>query len=174
MSNASRLDRVVWDRFYRNWDTLASVETAEQVVSEQWTTRATSAARTVIARLGQGFFRNAVLSAYEGACCITGIHAPSLLRASHIMPWSVSEKRRLDPSNGICLNALHDAAFDEGLIGFDNDLRVHVSGSARTAMPPSTYADYFARYDGKLIRTPERFAPDTECLRYHLEHVFIP
>src|SRR5690349_17363039 len=37
MSNTSRLDRVVWDRFYGNWNALASAKLADRVVSEQWT-----------------------------------------------------------------------------------------------------------------------------------------
>jgi putative restriction endonuclease len=173
MSNASRLDRIVWDRFYGNWDALASIEDAERVVTEQRPSRPTTAERITAVRLGQGFFRNAVLAAYEVSCCITGIAAPELLRASHIMPWSVSQAHRLDPSNGVCLNALHDAAFDAGLIGLDEDLCVTVSRSTRGTMPLGSYADYFARYEGKRIRTTERFAPNAECLRYHREHVFM-
>lgn len=173
MSNASRLDREVWDRFYGNWDALATADVAERVVNDQWSNRATDVERTVTIRLGQGFFRNAVLSAYGGSCCITGIRAPSLLRASHIVPWSVSRVRRLDPANGLCLNALHDAAFDAGLIGFDSALRVMVSSSTRETMPPEVYSHHFACYEGKRIRSPERFAPDDECLQYHLAHVFI-
>jgi putative restriction endonuclease len=173
MSNASRLDRTVWDCFFGHWDTLASVDRAAQVVAEAWTGRITSTERITTVRVGQSFFRNTVLAAYQGKCCITGIGAPPLLRASHIIPWSVDESRRLDPNNGLCLNALHDAAFDAGLIGVDEDLCVTVSKSARDAMPQIAYADFFARYEGKKISVPERFLPNLECLRYHLEHVFI-
>jgi putative restriction endonuclease len=173
MSNASRLDRIVWDRFYGNWETLASIEDAERVVTEQLPARRTAAERMTLVRLGQGFFRNAVLAGYELRCCITGIEAPELLRASHIIPWSVSEARRLDPANGVCLNALHDAAFDAGLIGVDEQLRIMVSRSTRDSMPEEVFDDYFSRYQGKRIRTAERFAPDAECLRYHRENVFM-
>jgi predicted restriction endonuclease len=96
-----------------------------------------------------------------------------LLRASHIIPWSVSEARRLDPTNGICLNALHDAAFDAGLIGFDSAFHVLLSSATRDAMPKATYEDYFVRYEGKPVRAPKRFTANAEHLRYHLEHVFI-
>lgn len=173
MANASRLDRSVWDRFYGKWDSLAASKPAERVVSEQWAHRPTSADRTVTVRLGQGFFRNAVLSAYQGACCLTGIRSPQLLRASHIVPWSVSESLRLDPSNGICLNALHDAAFDAGLISFGDGLELLVSPSARDVIPDATYAVYFGCREGKTIRAPERFAPNIKCLQYHREHIFI-
>lgn len=173
MSNASRLDRIVWDRFYGNWGALAAIEDAERVVTEQLPARLTAAERITVVRMGQGFFRNAVLAAYELRCCVTGIGAPELLRASHIIPWAVSTAHRLNPSNGVCFNALHDAAFDVGLIGLDEDLRVMVSRSTRDRMPQEAYADYFSRYEGKRIRTAERFAPDAECLRYHRESVFM-
>jgi putative restriction endonuclease len=173
MSNASKLDQTIWDRYFGRWEELSTMNAAEQVVSEHWAGRLTRVKRTVFARLGQGFFRNAVLSAYEGKCCLTEISEPSLLRASHIIPWSISEPRRLDPSNGICLNALHDAAFDSGLIGFDAELRMKLSEAAREAMPQKIFSSYFLCYNGKKIRHPERFSPHVECLKYHLENVFI-
>lgn len=173
MSNASQLDRVVWERYYGRWKELAFFEGAEQVVGEQRQVRLTAEERTMTVRLGQWFFRNSVLSAYQGSCCVTGIQLPALLRASHIVPWSISEQRRLDPTNGICLNALHDAAFDAGLLSFDDGLHMLVSRLAREAMPLATYIDYFQRYEGKPIRAPERFAPSPECLQYHRENVFI-
>ena len=173
MSNASKLDRAVWNRYFGNWDALASVKNAPQIADDSWTKRPTAAKRLTVTRLGQGFFRNAVLAAYDGKCCITAVAAPQLLRASHIIPWSVSKERRLDPSNGICLNALHDAAFDAGLIGFDEDLCILVSKATRDLMPQAALASYFSCYEGNQIRPPERFMPDRQGLRYHLENVFI-
>src|SRR5690606_15788351 len=75
----------------------------------------------------QRFFRTAVLASYEKRCAITGLAIPRLLTASHILPWSTAPARRADPSNGICLNALHDRAFDRGLLTFDEDMRVVLS-----------------------------------------------
>src|ERR1051326_236042 len=95
MANTSRLDRQVWDQFHDNWPTLASDQAAQHAATSQWQGRPTAAQRTVTVRIGQGFFRNAVLSAYDGQCCITRIAEPALLRASHIVPWSTSEQRRL-------------------------------------------------------------------------------
>jgi putative restriction endonuclease len=57
-------------------------------------------------RVNQDFFRAAVLAAYDGRCCITGLSVPKLLNASHIVPWSVDVKNRTNPRNGLCLNAL--------------------------------------------------------------------
>lgn len=41
----------------------------------------------------------------------------------------MNEQHRLDPQNGIALNALHDKAFDRGLITFDTELRLVCSPS---------------------------------------------
>ena len=73
-------------------------------------------------RVNQELFRSAVLSSYDDACCITGIDLPPLLVASHIVPWSKDPRERLNPRNGLCLNALHDRAFDRGLISVDPEL----------------------------------------------------
>ena len=67
-------------------------------------------------RVNQSFFRNTVLASYENKCCITGISIPDFLVASHIIPWSKDEKNRLNPENGLCLNSIHDKAFDKGFI----------------------------------------------------------
>ena len=58
-------------------------------------------------------------------------HDTALLQASHIVPWSRDAGRRLDPRNGIALSALHDRAFDRGLITLDEELRVVVAGAVR-------------------------------------------
>lgn len=80
-------------------------------------------------RMNQQFFREAVLSSYLQRCCITGMAVPALLVASHIKPWAVSDPKteRTNPCNGLCLNALHDKAFDRGLITVLPDYTVRVS-----------------------------------------------
>lgn len=73
--------------------------------------------RLVNTRVNQDKFRESILKAYNGSCCITGMDEPSLLRASHIKPWAdSSETEKTDVRNGLCLNTLHDAAFDVGLM----------------------------------------------------------
>lgn len=88
--------------------------------------------RLTRARRVQSFFRAAVLTSYESRCAISGLSDPRLLNASHIIPWSTSIPRRADPTNGLCLNALFDRAFDRGLITFDESLRVVVSPQLQT------------------------------------------
>lgn len=120
----------------------------------------------------QSFFRNAVLTSYEHRCALTNLAVPELLNASHIIPWSLSEKRRADPSNGICLNALHDRAFDRGLITFDEELRVVVSSSLRLNSHCWLEQQELAQLVGRPLRLPERFQPDDEAIAYHRRHIF--
>ena len=79
-------------------------------------------------RVNQDYFRSVLLSNYGGACYLTGIDIPALLTASHIEPWAAATpSKRLMLSNGLLLNALHDRAFDRGLIVLDDRYRVVVS-----------------------------------------------
>lgn len=74
-------------------------------------------------RIGQEIFREALMGYWNGSCPLSGISSTELLRASHIMPWSHcgTDAQRLDVHNGLLLSALWDAAFDVGLVTFDDD-----------------------------------------------------
>lgn len=91
--------------------------------------RATDAERLVVQRVGQDIFRDALLAYWGGRCPLTGIADAALLRASHIVPWSVcdTDDKRLDAHNGLLLAAHWDAAFDAGLVSFADDGTVLVS-----------------------------------------------
>ena len=78
-------------------------------------------------RVNQGIFRNKLLQRY-GACCICGINNQSLLTASHIKPWSISEpEEKLDVDNGFLMCPNHDRLFDQGLITFDDDGKIIIA-----------------------------------------------
>ena len=126
-------------------------------------------------RVNQSFFRRAVLSAYADTCCITGIDDIRLLTASHIKPWAscATGDEKTTPANGLCLNALHDRAFDRGLITVDTSLRLVLSKSLKDALSESVYNDFFLRYAGKVISLPQHHAPKSDYLEYHNNHVFI-
>jgi hypothetical protein len=82
----------------------------------------------VKARLGQGQFRDDVLTAYGRRCAVTGCDVEEVLRASHIKPWrDCNNKERLDPDNGLALIANLDALFDRHLITFSDDGRTVIS-----------------------------------------------
>ena len=84
--------------------------------------RTTETERLVVQRVGQDVFRGALMDYWGGRCAITGCAEPLLLRASHIKPWAQCETdaERLDVYNGLLLAAHLDAAFDAGLIDFDD------------------------------------------------------
>lgn len=84
------------------------------------------------ARIGQGPFRIALLK-YWGACAVSGVSEPAVLRASHVKPWrDASNAERLDPANGMLLAAHLDALFDVGLITFDDDGKIQISSLLAT------------------------------------------
>ena len=91
----------------------------------------TEAERTQKVRIGQDRFRDAQMNYWNGACPLTGISNPELLRASHIIPWAdcESDEERLNVYNGLLLSSLWDAAFDSGLVTFDDHGRVIASPS---------------------------------------------
>lgn len=99
-------------------------------------------------RIGQSFFRRAVLSAFGNRCCMTGIVIPSLLRASHIKPWRSSNNinEKTNPQNGLLLNALHDAAFDKGYITINSNYKIVVSSEIGKYNEETR--SYFDKYAG--------------------------
>lgn len=84
--------------------------------------KGTEVERLVRQRVGQQAFRSAMLDYWGGACAVTGIAIPELLRASHAKPWAEcgSDAERLDVFNGFLLSANLDALFDRFLISFDD------------------------------------------------------
>lgn len=121
-------------------------------------------------RVNQGFFRKRVLAAYESRCCVTGLTSPDLLIASHIIPWSVDQANRLNPKNGLCLNALHDKAFDRGLMWIENDFSVTISPILLKKLDPkSSGTDWFSQFNRTQLVLPKHFEPDSDFLKAHAE-----
>lgn len=79
---------------------------------------ATERMNLVKSRIGQGVFRQKVLTHWK-ACAVTGFKDTNLLVASHIKPWRwCNSLERLDQFNGLLLTPNLDKAFDSGLITF--------------------------------------------------------
>jgi len=190
LEGASRQDREMWQEIRSNSLTMGTAaeelfhdlftkDQAKDVVVEDGQIKLvppsgpTETQATVKIRRGQQFFRQAVLTAYDVRCCISGINVPRLLVASHIKPWGKFPDERLNPRNGLCLSSLHDAAFDNGLITLDEDLRVVLSNRLQKFFPEPALEQNFVPYEGKPIRLPEKLAePDGEFLRYHRMEIF--
>ena len=103
-----------------------------------------------------------LLSNYGGTCCLTGIDIPSLLTASHIKPWAAAT-----PSERLMLNALHDRAFDRGLITLDD--RYPVVSSSRAPHTATNDQRLYA-FDGRKIPLPgsdESAWPSLDFIHYH-------
>jgi putative restriction endonuclease len=119
-------------------------------------------------RVNQGFFRQRVLSVYDFRCCVTGLSCRPLLVASHIVPWSEDASNRLNPRNGLCLNALHDRAFDRGLMWIGLDYTIRISSRLReTTNVAQPAIDWLMGFDHKRLLLPEKFAPDPALLAVH-------
>jgi hypothetical protein len=97
-------------------------------VRESASSASTEYQALILARKGQGDFRRKLDSLWEGRCAVTGCQIRDVLRASHIKPWkSCTNEERLDPDNGLLLNAMLDALFDKGLISFDEHGKILLS-----------------------------------------------
>ena len=123
---------------------------------------------TVRVRVNQSFFRRRIISAYEFRCCVTGLTVRELLVASHIVPWAQDVANRLNPRNGLCLNALHDRAFDRGLMWVDDGFVIRFSKLLHDNQNTSDSTLIWLRsFDGQQLRLPNRFSPDPVFLRQH-------
>jgi putative restriction endonuclease len=123
-------------------------------------------------RVNQQFFRTTILASYNFSCAITGLTNNDLLVASHIMPWSKDEKNRLNPRNGICLNALHDRAFDRGLITIAPDYTIKISPKLRNYYNEHFVSMALKQYEGLHINLLSRFLPDPALLGFHNAEIF--
>lgn len=181
---ASNLDRKIWAEFQSDWTTMAEKSEAAfetlmggtapaEFAPELQPSGPSEVTRTVKVRRLQTFFRNAVLSSYEYRCAVSGMAVPELLVASHIIPWSDDEARRADPTNGLCLNALYDRAFDRGLITFDEEFRMIVSSILKKGACPELQLVNFAKMEGCKLLLPNRFRPDPAALERH-RNLFVP
>lgn len=104
----------------------------------------TEVERMVRQRVGQQKFREAMLDYWGGACAVTGVALPEVLRASHAKPWAEcsTDAERLDVFNGFLLVANLDALFDRFLVSFDDQgkmivsSRLTASDMTRLGLPP--------------------------------------
>ena len=174
-ANVSKLDKEVWAEFYEDWEAKLSESESKMTelkgktemldeIPEMNIPEGETRETVVKARVNQALFRKIILSSYDGKCCITGIDNTELLIASHIVPWARDTKNRLNPMNGICLNALHDRAFDKGLITINEDYRVVVSKKVKHEL--------LFKYNTAQISLPSRFRPDQDFLKFHRNEIF--
>ncbi len=128
------------------------------------------ALRVVQQRLHQDSFREAVITAYNGRCTISGLPEQRLLDAAHII--SDKNERLGQPvvPNGLALSKIHHAAFDRHLIGIDPDYRLHVAGRL-LEQHDGPLLEALKQLNGKMLHLPVRAKdyPDRDRLAQRFE-----
>lgn len=186
LTHTAKSDEAMWEEFQSNPEQLAfeSEQAFERIIDrkddsliEEKTAEAmagpTETIRPTRVRLVQRFFRESVLAIYENRCAICDLGLRPLLIASHIIPWSRNTKQRGNPSNGLALCALHDKAFDRGLLSFDESNCVILSEAARAKTTNPVHVVTLHEISEKRLRPPVRFLPDPQALSYHRENIFL-
>ena len=93
---------------------------------------------------------------------------PQLLVAGHIVPWSEDPLNRLNPQNGLCLNMLHDKAFDRGLMYIDRNFIIHYTDKFKERTTKKSEAfNWMMQFDGKPLALPRGFKPSPDLLALH-------
>lgn len=193
LEGASALDRTVWNEFHGNLnETVPATEEAlrklfgvdeggelevlprEGVrVRKRPPTGPTETTANVKLRRGQEYFRDAVLNNFGGRCGVTGLAVRELLVASHILPWGAHPAERLNVRNGLSLSRLHDAAFDRGLIAFDDTLRLLLSPRLKAELSQRAVSESFGAYAGQPLCLPNDAAlPELSFLSEHRAKIF--
>lgn len=189
LSGASNLDRAIWAEMQSDWGKLAieSQRALEMFAAKSKESSHTSAQVdkdfaenyegmtkpvTVEQRMKQSLFRATILSGYKSRCCMSHLGEPRLLIASHIIPWGKDKSNRLNPRNGLCLSALHDRAFDQGMITVTPDYFIKVSRRLMKQFKNGFLSEGILKLDGVKIRLPDKFLPAPEFLEWHNKHLF--
>lgn len=184
LGNGSKLDEVIWNEFNGNWEKLAFESelliakfqnlTIEQIIEYDLDNLPQGKERETLikVRVNQSFFRSTILSSYNQKCCITGLSIPDFLVASHIVPWKKDIVNRLNPHNGLCLNSIHDKAFDKGFITITPDFKIKISEYFKDYTKEHAVLDLFIKYDNQPIILPDRFLPSQDLLDYHYQNIF--
>ncbi len=130
------------------------------------------ALRSVQQRLHQASFREAVISAYNGRCALSGLPEALLLDAAHIISDKDEKLGQPVVPNGIPLSKIHHAAFDAHLIGIDPDFRLHVADRL-LVQNDGPMLDALKRLNGEMIHLPDRVKdrPDRDRLAQRFEWV---
>ena len=182
LSNASALDRQIWEEAHANWDETISecgalleylhkgrvINESEVLPDDERDFTGEVRAALVKQRVKQAFFRRTVLSSYGERCCISGVSDKRFLIASHIVPWNEDVAIRLHPGNGLCLSAIHDKAFDKHLFSLTDDHHIILSAQLKNSQDEFLRQVFWPTED-KRISLPEKFAPEPSFITRHRE-----
>lgn len=180
LSGASQQDRLLWQRFIAEPEAVANeCEEAWSIMTngiDQSEPEIDYTAQDTVSiqkrRVGQSLFRKAVMIRYDTRCVITGLRHEDLLIASHIVPWQSRPESRLDPANGLCLNALHDRAFDKGLLAIDSQGRIRVSPELDVAGLNGELKSQLSDLNGQSLNLKASIFPNHDYLAWHYRECF--
>ncbi|WP_280550125.1 MULTISPECIES: HNH endonuclease [unclassified Halomonas] len=180
LSGASQQDRMLWQRFMAEPEAVASeCEEAWSIIANEMDIaddEVDYTARDSVGiqkrRVGQSLFRKAVMIRYDARCVITGLRHEDLLIASHIVPWQWRPEFRLDPANGLCLNALHDRAFDKGLLAIDGQGRIRISPGLAEAGLNGQLKNHLSDLNGQPLNLEASVFPSRDYLAWHYRECF--
>ena len=81
--------------------------------------------------------------------------------------WSIDEKNRLNPCNGIAINVLHDKVFENRLLTITPDFKIKILSILYKDKKKPNIEEFFLKYDNQDIILPSRFLSGAEFLNYH-------
>ena len=179
--HGAKMEEEVWKEFYDNPERLAfesekiiaklSNQSIEESVAISMDNLPKGIERAVVIRqrVNQSFFRSAGMSAYNFKCCISGISAPQLVEACHIVDWSEYPNHRTNPKNGLCMNPFFHKAYDKYLIAITPDKTIIVSEELLQSATEKSFFDYLKEINGRKMLLPDKFFPERELLARHYD-----
>ncbi|WP_342514692.1 HNH endonuclease [Sporosarcina sp. FSL K6-1522] len=116
-------------------------------------------------RLGKQQFGQGVFPLWDQTCALCEVALPELLRASYSKPWKDStDVEQVDSYNGVLLCYNHHALYENGLIAFDGQGRLHIS----SRIPEEKYEIYSIRPKMKIARKEA----NKPYFKWHKRHLF--
>lgn len=82
-------------------------------------------------------------------------------------------ERRADPTNGLCLCAFHDRAFDRGIMAVSDNMKIMISREAKAKEEAAMHRVGITEMEGIQIHLPDKFCPDPSALDYHRTRIFV-
>ena len=160
---------------------LAVEEALETFADAGYEDRETERIALAAVRIGQHRFARDVLANCGHACVFCGFAVPSagpshLLRASHVKPWrDATRKERLHVANGVAACPTHDAAFDQGLLTIEDDLRVTLAPSlvCDRELRPAVQRYFESPHLYERVALPATATVvDVQYAQWHREHIY--
>jgi len=180
LSHGSKMEEEVWKEFRESPENfihesekvirrLAKSKGIDKVPYTETLPKGEEQERVVRVRVNQKFFREAVLSAYNNRCCISGVGHSSLLEACHIVDWASHPTERTNPSNGLCLSSFFHKAYDGNLLAITPDYEIILSEALLDTTSDGAFKVYLKEINGSKISIPDKFLPDRDLLALHYE-----